>query len=130
MEQDLHLLHLTKLGTHLRQKGLLDVVIETSKSHLLKWDGPHIVLIQLWCKEETDDVSVKCKTQKNRQARQKGGLIMAKTANETNDTEQKWDTHELTTPSCSRIKWKMTRHHIRDSCISKCYKDVTGRSHV
>lgn len=47
VEQDLHLLHLAKLGTHLRQEGLLDVVIEAGKRHLLEGNWTHIELVQL-----------------------------------------------------------------------------------
>lgn len=47
VKQDFHLLHLTKLGTHFCQKGLLDVVIESSKGHLLEGYGTHVELIEL-----------------------------------------------------------------------------------
>lgn len=47
VKQDLHLLHLTKLGTHFCQEGLLDVVIEPSKGYLLEGYGTHIKLIKL-----------------------------------------------------------------------------------
>lgn len=48
VKQNFHLLHLTKLGTHFCQEGLLDVVIESSKGHLLEGYGTHIKLIKLW----------------------------------------------------------------------------------
>lgn len=47
VKQDLHLLNLTKLGTHFCQEGLLDVVIESSKGHLFEGYGTHIELIKL-----------------------------------------------------------------------------------
>lgn len=47
VKQNFHLLHLTKLGTHFCQEGLLDVVIESSKGHLLEGYGTHIKLIKL-----------------------------------------------------------------------------------
>lgn len=47
MKKDLHLLHLTKLGTHFCQEGLFDVVIESSEGHLLEGYGTHIELIKL-----------------------------------------------------------------------------------
>lgn len=47
VKQDLHLLDLTKLGTHFCQEGLLDVVIESSKGHLFEGYGTHIELIKL-----------------------------------------------------------------------------------
>lgn len=47
VKQDLHLLHLTKFCTHFCQKGLLDVVIQSSKAHLLEGYGTHIELIKL-----------------------------------------------------------------------------------
>lgn len=47
VKQDLHLLHLTKLGTHFCQEGLLDIVIESSKGHLLEGYWTHVELIKL-----------------------------------------------------------------------------------
>lgn len=47
MKQDLHLLHLSKLGAHVRQEGLLDVVIESCKGHLFERYGAHIKFIKL-----------------------------------------------------------------------------------
>lgn len=47
VKQDLHFFHLPKLGTHFCQEGLLDVVIESSKGHLLERYGTHIELIKL-----------------------------------------------------------------------------------
>lgn len=47
VKQDLHLLHLTKLGTHFCQEGLLDVVIEPRKRHLLEGYGTHVEFVEL-----------------------------------------------------------------------------------
>lgn len=47
VKQNLHLLHLTELGAHVCQEGLLDVVIEPGEGHLLEGYGTHIELIQL-----------------------------------------------------------------------------------
>lgn len=52
VKQDLHLLHLTELGAHFRQEGLLDVVVEAGERHLLKRNWTHIELVQLSGKEE------------------------------------------------------------------------------
>lgn len=47
VKQDLHLLHLAELGAHFGQEGLLDVVIESSKGHLLEGYWTHVELIEL-----------------------------------------------------------------------------------
>lgn len=47
VKQNFHLFHLTKLGTHICQEGLLDVVIESSKGYLLEGYGTHVKLIKL-----------------------------------------------------------------------------------
>lgn len=52
VEEDLHLLHLAKLGAHLRQEGLLDVIIEAGECHLLERNWTHIELVQLSRREE------------------------------------------------------------------------------
>lgn len=52
VEQDLHLLHLAKLGAHLRQEGLLDVVVETGERHLLEGNGTHVELVELSRRKE------------------------------------------------------------------------------
>lgn len=52
VEQNLHLFHLAKLGAHLRQKRLLDVVIEAGKRHLLEGNGTHVELVQLSRREK------------------------------------------------------------------------------
>lgn len=57
VEQDLHLLHLTKLGAHLCQEGLLDVVVKTGKCHLLEGNGTHIELVELRRREARRGVS-------------------------------------------------------------------------
>lgn len=48
MKQYFHLLHLTKLGTHFCQKGLLDVIIKSGEGHLLEGYGAHKKFIKLW----------------------------------------------------------------------------------
>jgi len=48
MKQNLHFLNLTKLGAHLRQERLLDVIIQPCKCHFLKWYRAYVILIQLW----------------------------------------------------------------------------------
>lgn len=47
VEEDLHLLHLAELGAHIRQEGLLDVVVEAGEGHLLERDLAHVELVQL-----------------------------------------------------------------------------------
>lgn len=47
MKQNLHFLNLTKLGTHLCQKRLLDVIIQPCERHLLKRNRAYVILIQL-----------------------------------------------------------------------------------
>lgn len=47
MKQNLHFLNLTKLGAHLRQEWLLDVIIQPCKRHFLKWYSAYVILIQL-----------------------------------------------------------------------------------
>lgn len=47
MKQNLHFLNLTKLGAHLRQERLLDVIIQPCKRHFLKRYRAYIILVQL-----------------------------------------------------------------------------------
>lgn len=47
VKQNFHLFHLPKLGTHVCQERLFNVVIESSKCHLLERNRAHIKLIKL-----------------------------------------------------------------------------------
>lgn len=47
MKQNLHFFNLTKLGAHLSQERLFDIIIQPRKRHFLKWYRTYVILIQL-----------------------------------------------------------------------------------